>query len=138
MRGVAPQSPKVASVHTNIYPNYSGDPSVHGFVEVVDERCARRVVDESKSRSLKVQGMDQVNVKRAKSRIDMNRDWALRRAEEMIKDNSLANGKDVKQERGSDKIVRGIYVNGIRVFEQIGRYSKDGTFLHEFAALRLR
>ena len=70
--------------------------------------------------------------------MDRNRDWALYRAEEIIKQQPSVVGKGVVRERGSDSRVRGIYVDGVRAFEQSGRYSKDCIFLHAFAALSFR
>ena len=69
---------------------------------------------------------------------DRNRDWALRRAEELGKQHAAASSKAVLVERGSSTRERGIYVEGVRVFEQVGRFSKDGVFLHAFARLSLR
>ena len=125
-------------MHANLFPDKNGDPSVHGFVEVGDEKYARRVVDDCKTRKLMLQGINGVKIKRAKTRIDMNRDWALHRAEEIIKEHPDGKNKDIKMERGSAEKDRGIYVNGSRVFEQPGRYSKDGVFLAQFAGTQLR
>ena len=130
--------PAIVPVHVNLFPDKDGAPSVHGFVELVDENYVRKITNESKSRNLQLQGLNGVRIKPAKSRIDMNRDWALRRADEVIREHVGASGKVVTKERGSADKVRGVYVNGVRVFEQPGRYTRDGVFLHEYISLRLR
>ena len=130
--------PKITPVSRNMFSDTKGDASVHGFVQVVDNRCARRIIDECKSRKLVVSGFENVKIKRAKSAIDRNRDWALYRSEELIKAHPSAFGKDVRRERGSETRERGIYVDDVRAFEQAGRYSKDGVFLHAFSNLQLR
>ena len=66
-----------------------------------------------------------VKIKRAKAAINMNHDRALRRAEELVKPHPAAVGKTVTMERGSNTRERGIYVDGVRVFEQSSRFSKD-------------
>ena len=86
----------------------------------------------------KVDGFPNAIVKRAKVAVDLNRDWALHRAEELVKQHPAAAGKAVALERGSSTRERGIYIDGVRVFEQVGRFSKDGVFLHAFASLCLR
>ena len=55
----------------------------------------------------------------------MNRDWALRRADGLVKQHAAAVGKTLTMERGSNTRERGIYVDGVRVFEQSSRFSKD-------------
>ena len=62
----------------------------------------------------------------------MNRDWALRRAEELVKSHPAALGKTVNMERGSNTHERGIYVDGVRVFEQGSRFSKMESFFMSF------
>ena len=130
--------PKISPVHVNMFSDKDGQPSVNGFVQVVDDKCARKIVEHVKDKSLKVSGFDGVKVGRAKSAIDRNRDWALARAEELVKAHPAASSKLVKKEYGGEDKVRGIYVDGVRVFEQPGRFSKDGVFLLEFSSLQLR
>ena len=64
--------------------------------------------------------------------------WGLRRAEELVKQHPAASSKRVEVERGSSTRERGIYVDGVRVFEQIWRFSKDGVCLQAFTSLSLR
>ena len=130
--------PKVTPVGTNLFSDNNGDPSIHGFVQVVDSKCAKRIVEECAAQKWKVDGFPNVRVKRAKAAVDLNRDWALHRAEELVKQHPAAAGKAVALERGSSTRERGIYIDGVRVFEQVGIFSKDGVFLHAFASLCLR
>ena len=130
--------PKVTPVCTNLFSDKNGDPSVNGFVQVVDSKCVKRIIDEITSKNLTFGDFKDVKIKRAKAAVDRNRDWALYRAEELIKTHSAAVGKAVVRERGSSTRERGIYLDGVRVFEQVGRFSKDGVFLHAFASLSLR
>ena len=135
---MAAHFPKVTPVCTNLFSDNKGEPSVHGFVQVVDSKCAKRIVEECGAQHWKLDGFPDVKIKRAKAAVDMNRDWALRRAEELVKSHPAALGKTVNMERGSNTHERGIYVDGVRVFEQGSRFSKDGIFLHGFASLCLR
>ena len=112
--------------------------SKHGYVQFADSKYAKRVIDECKSAEHRVVGFPEVKIKRANSAVDRNRDWALYHAEELIKKHPSAVGKAVVRERGSATRERGVYVDGINVFEQMGRYTRDGVFLHDFANLRLR
>ena len=130
--------PKVTPVCTNLFSDKNGDPSVNGFVQVVDSKCVKRIIDEITSKNLTFGDFNDVKIKRAKAAVDRNRDWALYRAEELIKTHSAAVGKAVVRERGSDSRVRGVYVDGVRAFEQSSRFCKDGVFLQAFAALSLR
>ena len=129
---------KVTPVCTNLFSDKNGDPLVNGFVQVVGSKCVKRIMDEITSKNLKLCDFNDVKIKRAKAAVDRNRDWALYRAEELIKKHSAAVGKAVVRERGSDSRVRGVYVDGVRAFEQSSRYCKDGVFLQAFAALSLR
>ena len=117
--------PKVTPVCTNLFSDSKGEPSVHGFVQVVVSKCARRFLDETKAQTVTVTGFTDVNIKRAKTAIDRNRAWALHRAEELIKQHPSASEKVVRRERGSDSRERGIYV--VKRFEQHEWCSKDGA-----------
>ena len=130
--------PKITPVSTNLFSDKKGEPSVHGYVQFADSKYVKRVIDECKSAEHRVVGFPEVKIKRANSAVDRNRDWALYHAEELIKKHPSAVGKAVVRERGSATRERGVYVDGIRVFEQMGRYTRDGVFLHDFASLHLR
>ena len=107
-------------------------------MQVVDSKSAKRIVEECVAQKWKVEGFPDVKIKRAKAAVDRNRDWALRRADELVKQHPAASSKRVEVERGSSTRERGIYVDGVRVFEQILRFSKDGVFLQAFTSLSLR
>ena len=126
--------PKITPVHTNLFSDKKGEPSIHGFVQLADAKYVKRVVDECKSSQHSVSGFPEVKVKRAKSAVDRNRDWALYRAEEMLKEDLRCIGKNIEKKRGKD---RGIIVDGTPAFVQSERYAKGGNFVGIFADLHL-
>ena len=87
-----------------------------------------------KSRKLTVHGFDAVRVKPKNTEIDRNRNWALNKADQLIKEDDRAIDKLVETRPGKD---RGIYVYGIPAFLQRERYAKGGEFVSVFADLRL-
>ena len=66
--------------------------------------------------------------------IDRNRNWALNKADQLIKEDDRAIDKLVEKRPGKD---RGIYVDGIPAFLQRERFAKGGEFVGVFADLRL-
>ena len=88
----------------------------------------------TKSGGLKVPGFDGVTVKPENTEIDKNRNWALNKAEKMIKEDARAAGKNIVKKRAKD---RGIEVDGVPAFVQLQRYTKGGEFVGEFTNLRL-
>ena len=106
----------------------------HGFVELGSKQNARLVTTTTKSRGLKVPGFDGVTVKRENTLIDRNRNWAPKKAEQMINDDARAAGNHVEKKWGKD---RGIEIAGIPAFVQPDRYAKGGEFICQFAGLRL-
>ena len=125
---------KNTPVHTNLFSDKKGEPSTHGFVQLADSKYVKRVIDECKSSQHVVPGLPEVKVKRAKSAVDRNRDWALYRAEEMLKEDLRCIGKNIEKKRGKDS---GIIVDGTPVFVQSERYAKGGNFVCIFADLHL-
>ena len=111
---------------------------VQGFVQTVDNKCAKRIIDESNSKQLKAPRFQRCENQTAKSALDRNRDWALYHAEKIIKQQPSVVGKAVVRERGNDSRVRGIYVDGVELSSKGSTCSKDRIFLHAFAALSLR
>ena len=85
-------------------------------------------MDEVASKQLKDVDND-VKVERAKGAVDRNRDWALCRAEGMIKQHAAAAGKAVVRERCTDSRVCVVYVDGVRAFDQSRKYSNAATRL---------
>ena len=126
--------PNIPTGLKDMFPDKKGNPTHHGFVEVGSRAQARRITDEVKSRTLKLPQFGVVTIKPALTAIDRNRNWAIAEATRLIKNSPLLRGRavDVKKFEG-----RGIYVDGAKVFSQEPRFAMGGTFLREFAALRL-
>ena len=66
--------------------------------------------------------------------IDRSRNWALMKAEELVKASPLSSDKTVSVKRG-DK--RGVYVNDVVVFSQEMRFGRGVTFHGAYAGLKL-
>ena len=60
------------------------------------------------------------------TKIYRNRNWALKKAEQLIKEDDRAVDKLVEKKLGKD---RGIYVDGVPAFVQRTRYSEGGEFV---------
>ena len=118
----------------SLFPDKEGNDTVHGFVEVADRKVAKRVTGAVKSRSLKVDGFGGVVVKPAQTAIDGNRNWALRTADRLIREHPGSSGRLIETKRAKD---RGIYVDGVQVFSQEPRYSRNGSFHGAFSGLKL-
>ena len=88
----------------------------------------------AKARSLTVLGFDGVRVKPENTAIDKNRNWALNKADQMIKEDDRAVDKFVEKKQGNDK---GIYVDGMAAFVQRERYSIGGEFICSLSNFRL-
>ncbi len=88
----------------------------------------------AQSPGLKVQGYAGVIVKPENTEIDRNRNWALKTAERLIKDDPKAVGKMITVNKAKD---RGVFVNNQPAFLQKQRYAKGGEFVGEFAHLHL-
>ena len=126
--------PKIQLKHVDLSLNKDGDVTTNGFVELGSKQHARHVTSTSKSRGIKVPGFESVIVKPENTDIDRNRNWAIKMAEKLIKDDPKAAGTNIEKNNAKD---RGIKVNGRPAFVQHGRYSKGGEFVGEFAHLRL-
>ena len=127
--------PKIQYLHASLFPDKNGEPTANGFVEFASPKQARIVTTSVRSKDLKVSGHAAVKIKPAKTDIDMNRDWVLRSAGELVRKSPLSSGKVVTVKKAEG---RGVYVNEALVFEQPGRYSRDGIFLGEFSDSKLR
>ena len=96
-----------------MFSDKDGEPSVHGFVRIVDRKGVKRIMDEVASKQLKVVDFSDVKIQRAKAPVYRNLDWASYRAEDMFKQHSAAVRKTVVREGGTDSRFRGIYVDGV-------------------------
>ena len=126
--------PSMQIKHIDVSLNREGHMTTHGYVEVGSKQHARLVTSTAKSRSLTVPGFDGVRVKPENTEIDRNRNWALNKADQLIKKDDRAVDKLVEKKLGKD---RGIYVDGVPAFVQRTRYSKGVEFVGNFANLRL-
>ena len=75
-----------------------------------------------------------MSIKLENTDIDKNQNWALNKAEEILKEDDLCFGKHVEKKRGKD---RGIDADGVPAFVQRERYAKGCEFVGDFADLRL-
>ncbi len=125
----------IKTVHTNLFPDKTGRPSRNGFVQFGSPKQASYIVDAVKSRNLKVGGHNAVEVKRALTEIDRNRNWALRTAEGIVRKSPKAHGKAVSVKKADG---RGVYVDSVPAFVQPQRHARDGIFQGEFSGLSLR
>ncbi len=125
----------IKTVHTNLFPDKTGRPSRNGFVQFGSPKQASYIADAVKSRSLKVGGHNAVEVKRALTEIDRNRNWALRTAEGIVRKSPKAHGKAVSVKKADG---RGVYVDSVPAFVQPQRHARDGIFQGEFSGLSLR
>ena len=73
--------------------------------------------------------MKGVKIKSAWTEIDRNRNWALLKAEELIKASPFSHAKNVTVKR-YDKAgaVRGVYVDDSVSFSQSQRFARGGTY----------
>ena len=86
------------------------------------------------SQSMQLENHKTVNIRAALTDIDRSRNWALVKAEELVKASALSSDKTVSVKRG-DK--RGVYVNDSAAFTQAERRARSGTFIGEFVHLSL-
>ena len=54
--------PKVTPLCTNLFSDSKGEPSVHGFVQVVGSKCAKRILEECAAEQLKIDGFPDVTI----------------------------------------------------------------------------
>ena len=79
-------------------------------------------------------GFHSVKVKPALTAVDLSRNWALYKAEELISKDAKLNGRNIELWKGKD---RGVYVAGVAAFLQKERYDPQGHFVDEFVHLKL-
>lgn len=102
------------------------------FVHLSTPTIAKFVFD--KLRGKTVDGFLRVKVKPALTAVDITRNWALYRAEELISKDAKLNGREVELWKGKD---RGVYVAGVAAFLQKERLDPHGHFVHGFEHLKL-
>ena len=76
--------------HIDVSLNRDGQLTMHGFVKLGSKQHARLVTSAVKSRKLTVPGFDAVRVKPENTEIDRNRNLALNKAEQLIKEDDRA------------------------------------------------
>ena len=127
--------PNERFAHADHFHDRKGFPMDNGFVEFGSAKQLRRIADEVRKKSFTLYGYDKVKIRPALTDIDLNRNWALRTAEEKIRAEPGVVGKDVTVKKGEG---RGVYVAGEAAFTQEIRHAKDGQFVGAFAKLALR
>ena len=118
----------------DLFSNKQGEPTEHGFAEVVSKSVARKILKKINADTLKLNAFPNVEIKPAQTDIDRNRNWALREAESLIRASPASNGKQIKVERKQN---RGIHVDGKPAFTQADRFAKNGIFHGDFSTLSL-
>ena len=118
--------PSMQIKHIDVSLNREGHMTTHGYVEVGSKQHARFVTSTTKSLSPTVPGWDGERVKPENTKIYRNRNWALNKAEQLIKEDDRAVDKLVEKKLGKD---RGIYVDGVPAFVQRTRYSEGAEFV---------
>ena len=98
------------------------------YVEFLSSHDAAAFLNAAKTKQMKVASKI-ILIKPAKSRVNLSRDWALRKAGELVKSHS---GRDAK----IDFKGRTVSVGDVVVFEQTAS-ELEGTFKGEFSRLRL-
>ena len=122
----------------NLFPDKAGRASVNGYVELGSPTQVRIITEQVRALSLQVDCHKGVKIKSALMEIDRNRNWALLKAEELIKASPCSHAKNVTVKRG-DKVgaVRGVYVDDSVAFSQAQSFARGGTFHCTFADLQL-
>ena len=95
---------------------------------------ARLVSSTAKKDHLTLPGFDKVSIKPENTDVDKNRNLALNKAEEFLKEDDRCYRKLIEKKRGKGP---GIEVDGIQAFVQRDRYAKGGEFVSVFADLKL-
>ena len=104
------------------------------FVQLSTPKITKFVLDTAKAQKMTVVGYSHVEIKPALTAIDMSRNYALFKAEELIKEDPKSANKTVETRMGKD---RGVYVSNIEAFRQKERFDPKGSFEGEFVHLRL-
>lgn len=122
-------SAQFPGVNVVYYDHFNGKAS---FAHLGTPSAAKTVAEQSKGKSL--EGLAGVKVKPAVTAVDLSRNWALYKAQELISKDSELRGRSVEVKKGKD---RGVYVNGVAAFSQAVRYDPHGCFVNEFVHLKL-
>ena len=103
------------------------------YAEFTSSDAAQRVLDELDGKQFFSSNRQQVRMKKAKTQLNLQRDWCLRKASDLIKER-LGNSPSVSVK--SDFKTREVLVNNVAAFKQ---ESTDiaGNFCGDFAMLRL-
>ena len=125
---------KIQVNHIDVSFNKTGELASHGYVEIGSKQHARLITSTARKDHLTVPGFEKVSIKPENTDIDKNRNWALNKAEEILKEDDLCYGKLIEKKRGKG---RGIEVDGILAFVQRERYAKGGEFVDIFVDLKL-
>ena len=120
--------------HIDVSFNRAGELTSRGYVEVSSRQHARLVSSTKKKNGFRVPGFDEVNIKPENIDIHKNKNLALNKAKEILKKDDRCFGKHIEKKQDKD---RGIEVDGITVFAQRERYTKDCEFVTKLIDFRL-
>ena len=130
--------PNIRPSCVNLFPDKTGQPSLHGFVEFGSPQQARMITEGVRSRKLVLDGHAAVKIKPALTDIDKTRNWALSKAREIVQASPLNSEKSVTVQKGDRSgSVRGVYVNDIAAFTQADRFAKGWSFVGSYSHLKL-
>ncbi len=107
--------------------------TTNGFVEVGSSHMVTKIITKVKEDKLKLEGFPDVVIKRGISELDRRRNWALKKAAELIRaDPAASKGKIETKDKD-----RAVSVNGTVAYSQKQRYDPDGQFEGKFQHLKL-
>ena len=107
--------------------------SNRGIVEFPNEAAAQRFLDHvGKNSTAKLSTGAEIKFKKDKTKINQSRDWAIHKAEELIKNDPNARGKEVKV----DFRLREVKVDSVLAFNQ-AETDLRGSFRTPYNHLKL-
>ena len=129
-----PNSPVHSGGHFSAGPKDKRKLAKVSFIEFASEDMARTYLARIGGKGKQFETLHgAVTMKPSETRVNMERAWALRKAEELLK-GACKQGQPVKIEFGSKQ--RGVMVNGTKVFTQ-GQDDLGGPFIGDYSFLSL-
>ncbi len=104
------------------------------FIQVSTPKVVKTILDKVKEKGLKLEGHADVKIRQALTSIDLSRNINLYKAEELIKGDAKATGKNVETKSGKERVIN---VDGKAAFKQDERYDPRGGFVGDFVHLKL-
>ena len=89
--------PKMQVKHIDVSFNKTGELASHGYVEIGSKQHARLITSTARKDHLTVPGFEKVSIKPENIDIDKNRNWALNKAKEVLKEDDRCFGKLIEK-----------------------------------------